>query len=203
MATIAPEQVFVRHNRQLRTIGGTVAILLPPYSIVEWNVMPGDFYWETLYCDLEMPGSFPGRPVVFPSVTARVPSSREEINEIMTRSKGFQDIGRREINSAIADKVKSHIDAHYMDSLPISAIANTLRCSHAVMTRSFKDCFGLTPVAYRSRLRVTDSLRLLLMHGYSVSEAAFMVGFEDLSQYNRHFRKQNLIVPSVFRPQSQ
>ena len=84
----------------------------------------------------------------------------------------------------------------------MSEIAKRLNLSHTVMGRAFKKTYGLSPVAYRNKLRVTDSLRLILMENSLVTAAAFGIGFDDLSRYYRLFRRQLNTCPSDYRPRS-
>ena len=57
----------------------------------------------------------------------------------------------------------------------------------------------MTFVDYLSRVRVEKAKNLLQNPGLRVSEIAYDVGFESLSQFNRAFKRITGLTPSYFR----
>jgi transcriptional regulator GlxA family with amidase domain len=66
-------------------------------------------------------------------------------------------------------------------------------------SRAFKRHTGLTFVRYVNRLRIDNSCDLLMTTDDSVADICFQVGFNNLSNFNRHFIAQKRISPSAFR----
>jgi AraC-like DNA-binding protein len=63
----------------------------------------------------------------------------------------------------------------------------------------FKQSTGMTFTDYLARLRVEKVKSLLLNPHIRISEAAFQVGFQSLSQFNRVFRKVAGESPTTYR----
>jgi AraC-like DNA-binding protein len=60
---------------------------------------------------------------------------------------------------------------------------------------SFRRRFGLTPVAYRLRLRLQLAGKLLLGNRVTVAEAAKAVGFNDPAYFARVFKRAHGLSP--------
>ena len=60
----------------------------------------------------------------------------------------------------------------------------------------FKRAFGLAPVAYRNRLRLSRAREFLVSSTANVSETAFAVGFSDPLYFSRVFHKTFGVTPS-------
>lgn len=55
--------------------------------------------------------------------------------------------------------------------------------------RQFKQITGLSPVQFQKQLRLLEARKLLVFSGYSVLHAAFEVGYESVSQFNREYSR--------------
>ena len=62
----------------------------------------------------------------------------------------------------------------------------------------FKKLYGTTPTQYVIDLRLNKAAELLIEGGFSVGEAAEMVGFSDIYYFSKLFKKRFLCVPSEF-----
>jgi AraC-like DNA-binding protein len=58
------------------------------------------------------------------------------------------------------------------------------------LRRRFAACYGMSPVAYRNRLRLEHARELLQTTGKPVGEVAELTGYSSLSHFCRAFRKQ-------------
>jgi AraC-like DNA-binding protein len=179
---------------------GSVATFLPPFSVVEWHVSPCLFELQGVFSLLPVPEGLPAEPRWFRSEGDSFPSS---IGEIALRVRAARDplsIGRVGEASALALRTKRSLDENYRrPDLRLSDLARSFRCAEETMARAFKRCYGLSPVQYRVRLRIQDSLARLVMSDHSVISVAHEVGFTDLSQFNRQFRRQTQSTPTKFR----
>ncbi len=96
---------------------------------------------------------------------------------------------------------KKLIDEHYTEDLTISAMAEACGLSETHFRRCFFAAFGMSPIAYRTSLRIERAKDLLLSSYYSVGEISAMTGFSDISFFSRFFTRHTGISPSVFRRQ--
>jgi AraC-like DNA-binding protein len=55
--------------------------------------------------------------------------------------------------------------------------------------RQFKQVTGLSPIQFQKQLRLLEARKLLVFRGHSVSDAAFEVGYESASQFNREYSR--------------
>lgn len=88
--------------------------------------------------------------------------------------------------AAIA-KAKKYIHAHLDQSLPLGEVARQAGLSESHFCRLFRDSAGITLTDYVNRCRIGWARRELLKPEERISEIAFMVGYQSLSQFNRSF----------------
>jgi len=65
--------------------------------------------------------------------------------------------------------------------------------------RLFKDHFGVTPMQYVTQLRVEKAKSMMLDSSFTISHIAYAVGFNDVSEFNRYFKKSTGHTPTSFR----
>ncbi len=65
--------------------------------------------------------------------------------------------------------------------------------------RAFRDAFGETPHAFRTRLRLARARDLLTVTSRPVTEICFDVGFTSLGSFSTLFRRQVGLSPAAFR----
>jgi AraC-like DNA-binding protein len=100
-------------------------------------------------------------------------------------------------------KAKLFIEEHQCEDLRLSEVAKAVNTSAYYFCKMFKQATGLTFTNYLARVRVEKVKNLLLNPHVRVSEAAFQVGFQSLSQFNRVFRSITGESPSAFRDRTQ
>jgi AraC-like DNA-binding protein/ligand-binding sensor protein len=96
-------------------------------------------------------------------------------------------------------KARALIGERYADRLSLNEIARAVNMSAFYFCKSFKKMTGLTFTTYLARVRVEKVKNLLLNPDKRVSEAAYEVGFQSLSQFNRVFRRIAGESPSLYR----
>jgi AraC family transcriptional regulator len=91
------------------------------------------------------------------------------------------------------------IDAHSHESIGLDAIARSTQLSMFHFLRVFGRVFGVTPHQYLVRTRLRHAVRLLAEDTRSITDVAFDVGFNDLSNFVRTFHRAAGISPARFR----
>ena len=61
--------------------------------------------------------------------------------------------------------------------------------STANLHRHFKLLTGLSPLQYQKQLRLYEAQRLMLVENERASSAAFAVGYESMTQFNREYKR--------------
>ena len=96
-------------------------------------------------------------------------------------------------------KARQFIHQNYTDqvSLPNAARAANISAGH--LSEKFKQVTGLNFVQYVGRLRFERACERLRDTSAPISEIAFEVGFQSLSQFNRVFKKFSGKSPTQYR----
>ena len=95
-----------------------------------------------------------------------------------------------------AAQLQDFIDELAFENIPLERIYERLDVSSAHAETLFRRAFGVTPVAYRRRLRLGRARELLVSSQMNVSEAAYAVGFADPLYFSRVFRRVFGTTPS-------
>ena len=96
-------------------------------------------------------------------------------------------------------KVKSFIAQNYMDELRLKQLADIGGMSSSAFSRFFKLHTGRNLSEYIIDIRLGYAARLLVDTSRSISEISFECGFNNLSNFNRIFKRKKGCSPSEFR----
>ncbi|SRR6266542_256241 len=96
-------------------------------------------------------------------------------------------------------KARKFIEQHSGDELSLSKVAKAVNISANHLSEKFKQVTGLNFVDYVARARFEKARDILLNSNRRISEIAFAVGFQSLSQFNRVFRKLSGKSPTEHR----
>ena len=98
-------------------------------------------------------------------------------------------------------KARNFIRKNYDRPISLDEAAKAVNTSVRYFCKVFKNYTGITFVEYLTRLRIEKSKALLMNPHRRISEVAFEVGFESLTQFNRSFKKHAGMTPTDFRAQ--
>ncbi len=96
-------------------------------------------------------------------------------------------------------KVKNYISTHYQDELRLPEMASIAGMSPSAFSRFFKLHTGRNLSEYIIDLRLGYASRQLVDTAKSISEISFSCGFNNLSNFNRIFKKKKGCNPTEFR----
>jgi AraC-like DNA-binding protein len=96
-------------------------------------------------------------------------------------------------------KARSFIEQHWAEELSLGKVARATNTSPNYFSEKFKEATGTTFVKYVARTRFEKAAALLRDADLRVSEIAFAVGFQSLSQFNRVFKKLAGKSPTDYR----
>jgi AraC-like DNA-binding protein/ligand-binding sensor protein len=100
--------------------------------------------------------------------------------------------------AAIA-RARKYIHENLDQPLPLGQVAKQAGLSESHFCRLFKESSGLTLTDYVNRCRIDWAKRELLKPEARVSEIAFLVGYQSLSQFNRSFVRITGQSPTHYR----
>lgn len=101
--------------------------------------------------------------------------------------------------SPTISRARAFIAENHSDDLSLDEVARAVNMSAFYFCKMFKKATGMTFTDYLARVRVEKVKNLLLNPHKRISEAAFEVGFQSLSQFNRVFRKIAGEAPTGYR----
>ena len=96
-------------------------------------------------------------------------------------------------------KVKNYISKNYMDEIRLSAMADLAGMSPSAFSRFFKLHTGRNLSDYIIDIRLGYATRMLVDTGRNISEISYACGFNNLSNFNRIFKRKKGCSPSEFR----
>lgn len=96
-------------------------------------------------------------------------------------------------------KARNFIRAHSDEKLSLPRIAQAVNISPNYLSEKFREVTGENLVRYIGRTRVEKARVLLNEVDLRISEIAFAVGFQSLSQFNRVFKEFSGKSPSQYR----
>lgn len=96
----------------------------------------------------------------------------------------------------------TYIDQHYREELDMQQVANHVNMSYSYFSKYFKQATGKTFKQYVDFLRISEAEKLLLSGVYNVTETARQVGFNDVSSFNRTFKRVKTYSPKEIRTKS-
>lgn len=78
---------------------------------------------------------------------------------------------------------------NYLENLSIPELAAACNISVSSFRALFTECYGMSPIQYRNRLRIKRAKTLLADGGYTVAEVAAESGFYNVSYFIRFYKK--------------
>lgn len=94
----------------------------------------------------------------------------------------------------------AHVARNYGEALSIGELASLSHASASHLGYLFRTELGMGFKTLQARLRILHAQRLLIERDrLPITELALMLGFSDLSHFEKAFRKQTGVSPSAFR----
>ncbi len=86
-------------------------------------------------------------------------------------------------------KVIAWIGANYAKPLRVEDLAHIAGMSTSTLHHHFRMLTSMSPLQYQKQLRLHAARRLMLTEGLDAASAAFAVGYESASQFNREYSR--------------
>jgi AraC-like DNA-binding protein/ligand-binding sensor protein len=99
----------------------------------------------------------------------------------------------------LVERARKFINEHKTETLSLSSVAKASGASVFHFCKVFKKSTGLTFTDYVARIRLEDARTQLLNRSRRISEVAYDVGFQSLTQFNRIFKRIVGRSPTQFR----
>mgnify|MGYP003362935029 CR=1 FL=1 len=132
-------------------------------------------------------------------IAVLAPLMRQEIYYRLLRG----PLGARLRQIAVADSHFSQISQamnwikeNHAQSFGVTDLAQSVGMSTPSLFRHFKAVALMSPIQYRTQIRLQEARRRLVTDGEDAAEAGFAVGYESPSQFSRDYRRMFGIPPA-------
>ena len=102
-------------------------------------------------------------------------------------------------DSRRVQKVQDYINKHYKEEIRLGQLADMVGMTEVSFSRFFKLRTGKTLQDYITDIRLGYALRMLVDTTMSIAEICYESGFNNLSNFNRIFKKKKMVSPKDFR----
>jgi len=106
---------------------------------------------------------------------------------------------RQNAEPPLVQKAREYIEKHKSEELSLADVAKAAGASVFHFCKVFHKATGLKFTDYVARVRLEDARNRLLNPNLRISEIAYDVGFQSLTQFNRTFKRVFGQSPSQFR----
>ncbi len=116
---------------------------------------------------------------------------REILYRLLTQPIGarLRQIVRLGSPSSQTAKAISWLRQHLTEKISISDLAKVAGMASPTLFRHFRDMTKLSPLQYQKLLRLQEARHLMLREEIDAASAAYAVGYESVTQFNREYRR--------------
>lgn len=129
-----------------------------------------------------------------------------EIMDLIGRSKSFTYLASEqyvktkfETNNSRVHRIHEYLMKNYQNEVDLKEVAEVVHMAPASVCRFFKSSTGLTVFEYLNKIKIEYSCQLLLNTDLNIVDISYDCGFNNLSHFNKQFRKFIGKTPSEFR----
>ncbi len=121
-------------------------------------------------------------------------------NYKLLASKGYQLEEHKELNSRL-DKIMHFINTNYQRKISQDEVATRIGMTTTAFCRYFKEKTGKGFIYFVNEMRIGYACKLLIENHLSISQICFECGFNNLSNFNRMFKRQTSFTPGEYQQQ--
>lgn len=121
-------------------------------------------------------------------------------NYRLLASKGCLLEEHRELNSRL-DKIMHFINTNYQRKITQEEVASKIGMTTAAFCRYFREKTGKGFIYFINEMRIGYACKLLIENHLSISQICFECGFNNLSNFNRMFKRQTGCTPGEYQQQ--
>ncbi len=123
----------------------------------------------------------------------------QQSSQLVPLNKMISSKDLKEIEGNRMGQVMAYILSNSQEKLTLQEVSAVANLSKEAFCRFFKERTGKTFTEFVSQIRIHQACQLLQDTDYSISEIAFQCGFQNLSYFNRSFKKYQRETPKEFR----
>lgn len=117
--------------------------------------------------------------------------------EILSKATSVEE--KPDVKGQSMDKVITYIRQNYSKDISLKEIADVVNMPEITFSRMIRKHTNRTFIELLNDIRLSHASRLLINTTYTVAEVSYMCGFNNLSYFNRVFRRKNGCTPRELR----
>lgn len=102
-------------------------------------------------------------------------------------------------NSRRIEKIMNHLKDNFSQNISLTDAAKIAGMTEVSLSRFFKQRTGKTYIDTLNEVRLGNASRMLIDTTHSINEVAYKCGFNNISNFNRLFKKKKDSTPKEFR----
>ena len=129
-----------------------------------------------------------------------------EIMDLIGRSESFTYLASEqyvktkfESNNSRVHRIHEYLMKNYQQEIDLEDVAEIVHMAPASVCRFFKASTGLTIFEYLNKIKIDYSCKLLLNTDLNIVDISYDCGFNNLSHFNKQFKKFIRKTPTEFR----
>jgi AraC-like DNA-binding protein/mannose-6-phosphate isomerase-like protein (cupin superfamily) len=95
--------------------------------------------------------------------------------------------------------IHEYLMKNYRESIDLKQIASIVNMAEGSLCRFFKSIVGITIFEYLNKIKVDYACKLLMDKSLTVLDVAIDSGFNNISHFNKQFKKVTRVAPLVYR----
>lgn len=111
----------------------------------------------------------------------------------------FSNMETLSYNSRRIEKIMAYLKNNFDKNIPLSDVARIAGMTEVALSRFFKQRTGKTFIDTLNEVRLGHASRMLIDTTQSITEIAYKCGFNNISNFNRIFKKKKVCTPREFR----
>lgn len=119
------------------------------------------------------------------------PYKREILYRVLVGPQGWylRQLGKRESPFFQISETVRWLRRNYAKPFNVTEAASKAGMATNTFHRQFKIATGLSPIQFQKQLRLIEARNRIAFEGYAVAEAAYEVGYQSPSQFNREYAR--------------
>jgi AraC-like DNA-binding protein len=129
-----------------------------------------------------------------------------EIMDLIGRSESFSFLAsadymktKFETTNTRVTRIHEFLMKNYLNEIDLDEVADLVHMAPASVCRFFKSSTGMTVFEYLNKIKIDYSCKLLLNTDLNIVDVSYDCGFNNLSHFNKQFRKFIGKTPTQFR----
>ncbi len=111
------------------------------------------------------------------------------------KESGFTPGGHNHRLRELIQFIREHLDG----ALTLNAISRYFRTDKFYLCRYFRKHTGLSVMEYVNRMRIVNAEKLIVANSASITDISLMVGFNNITNFDRAFKRYTGISPREYR----